>query len=293
MNNLSNKERYELDELVEQKRDMYQLGMGPLGDGIVRLATKLGIWMLYFPKETDSNHKPLSAMFLSSAEKNGDVLSFIGVNTAQPFDLQLFSIAHELYHFWEKKKDFYLCRDLENLKELRESKANQFAASFLLPSPTLKQLIREKNDYELNLNNWKLSKLLRFIATIHLEYKLPYRSIVRRLEEVDALTDSKLFEALWEQNERDLSSLYYKIAMSFDSDLFTLLNHKTKRIGADAQLLNYLMENFEKSLIGEDQLADELFLFGRKLDDYGLAKADPDVMEALFLELEEGHSHDD
>lgn len=286
---LSGKELIKLEQLVEQKRDMYDLGMGSLGDGILQLVAQLGIGMLYLPKEPGTNEEPLSAMYLSSKEKEGNVISFIGVNTSQYYDTQLFAIAHELYHHWEETDDFYLCRDMEDPKALREKKANQFAASFLLPSHTLKKEIYEENDYELKVDSWSLSALLRFIARLHLEYKLPYKSLIRRLVEVGSITDERMFNTLWLQDVRNETSLYYKIAMSYDADVFQLLNKKTLKVGADARLVEHMLQNYESSIIDLDELAEDLSLFGKRLDEYGLAEeVDQNFMDELLRELESG-----
>lgn len=291
---LSGKERIKLEQLVEQKRDMHDLGMGPLGDGILQLVAQLDIGMLYLPKEPGTFEEPLSAMYLSSKEKEGNVISFIGVNTTQYYDTQLFAIAHELYHYWEETEDFYLCRNMEDPEGLRERKANQFAASFLLPSQTLKKEIYEENDYELKVDRWNLSALLRFIARLHLEYKLPYKSIVRRLVEVGSLTNESLFNTLWLQEVRDETSLYYKIAMSYDADVFRLLNKKTFKVGADARLIEQMLQNYESSMVGLDELAEDLSLFGKKLEEYGLdEEANQDFMNELLGELVEGEDTDE
>jgi len=286
---LSGKERIKLEQLVEQKRDMFDLGMGPLGDGIVQLVAQLEIGMLYLPKEPGTNEEPLSAMYLSSKEKDGHFLSFIGVNTSQYYDTQIFAIAHELYHHWEESEDIHLCKNMEDPEGIRERKANQFAASFLLPSQTLQKEIYEENDYEINVDSWNLSALLRFIARLHLEYKLPYKSLVRRLVEVGALTDESIFNILWSQNVREESSLYYKIGLSYDADVFRLLNKKTLKVGSDARFMEHMLQNYEKSIIGLDELAEDLSLFGKTLDEYGLEEdVDEDYMGQLLRELEEG-----
>lgn len=285
------KDRYELDKLVEQKRNMYNLGTGPLGDGILQLIAQLNINMLYLPKDPRTDEEPLSAMYLSSNEKQGEDLAFIGVNTAQHYDAQLFSISHELYHHFENPNDIFLCRDIEDADGLRELKANQFAASFLLPTEAIQEAIYEINNYELNIDNWKLPTLLRFIARLHLDYKLPYKAIVRRLVEVNALKDKELYQSLWSQNARNETSFYYKIAMSYDADLFTLLNKKTRKIGVDARFLELMLQNFEDDFVGLDELADDLSLFSKKLEEFGLAEEDGvDVMEELIRELKEDES---
>lgn len=286
---LSNKELIKIEQMVQQKRDMYELGMGPLGDGILQLVEQLDISMLYHPKESGKNEEPLSAIYLSSKEKNDMTLSFIGVNTSQYYDAQIFAIAHELYHHWEDADGIYLCRNMDDPDGLRERKANNFAASFLLPKQTLENEVYDENDYELKVDKWGIPVLLRFIARLHLKYKLPYKSIVRRLFEVGALSDETVFTVLWNQKVRDVNSLYYKIAMSYDADLFTLLNKKTLKVGADARLIEYILQNYESSIISIDELAEDLSLFGKRLEEYGFEEElDSNFMKELFEGIDGG-----
>lgn len=284
---LNRKERYELEKLVEQKRNMYNLGLNPLGEGIFQLADQLNIHMLYLPIDLDTEASSLSAVYLSSNEKNDQPLTFIGINTAQHYDLQIFATAHELYHHFESQSDMFLCRDLEQTQDLREKKANYFAAAFLLPEKALQQEIYRYNDYRLNLDNWELLQLLRFIAKLHLNYKLPYKAIVRRLSEINALTDEWLYRSLYSQDVRDKGNTYYKIAMSYDSDQFAQLNKKTKKIGADPTFMEIMITNFEDSLVGIDELAKDFSLFDISIREYGLTSDEENAMDDLMRELED------
>lgn len=284
---LNHKERYEMEKLVEQKRNMYNLGMAPLGDGILQLTEHLNINVIFLPKDPKTDDNPLSAIYLASKEKGNQNLFFIGVNSAQHYDSQLFSIAHELYHHFEDTDNVHLCQRMECAGSKREHRANQFAASFLLPDKSLKEEIYIKNNYDLNMDNWELPASLRFIAKLHLDYKLPYKAIVHRLVEVGAIKDEIVFQALWSQSARNETSVYYKIAMSFDQDLFMLLNKQTHKVGANARLLDYMLQNFESSGVEIDELAEDLSLFGKTIGEFGLADENDSGMEDLMRELKE------
>ena len=76
------------------------------------------------------------------SEECGKEFVFIGVNTADYYDRQLFSIAHELYHFITKTPS-HLSR-IEAEDDKVEYKANRFAAEFLMPAVTLKSIVLEE-----------------------------------------------------------------------------------------------------------------------------------------------------
>lgn len=73
---------------------------------------------------------------------------------------------------------------------LIEAKANRFAAEFLFPEAALKSII---------LDEFKTSKLekvsektiLRFIVRTQCTWWLPYRSIVKRLHEISAISEGQ------------------------------------------------------------------------------------------------------
>jgi hypothetical protein len=48
------------------------------------------------------------------------------------------------------------------------------------------------------------------------------------------------------------------------------LNTRTREIGADGENLNKLVENFEYSFISRAELAEDLALFHKTLEDFGL-----------------------
>lgn len=278
-----------IEDFAEKKRYEYELGLDSLGDGIIQLLNELNINLVFYPKHPTTEEKPFSAMYLSSIESNETEVSFIGVNTARYYDVQIFSIAHELYHHFEKNEKFHLFHNNEQDLNLREQKANYFAAAFLLPEKTLKKEIFERNNYKLSLNEWELKPLLRFVAKLHLDYKLPYRSIIFRLIEVGALNNSNLIEEMLNQDTRSEDSLYYRIGISYDENMFSLLNNKTEKIGASNAILESVIRNFENSYISIDEFAEDLSLFNKKLEDYGWGEEDTHVMEVGNKELAEEH----
>lgn len=191
---------------------------------------------------------------------------FIGLNTADYYDKQVFAIAHELYHFFTKTGS-HLSRQEEQEDDVVEAKANWFAAEFLLPEHVLKRRVFEEfKSY--SLEKVRMKVLLRFIARLHCTWWLPYRSLVKRLWEIQAITEQQ-YEELYQIDERNRDGEYFRIGKSTQNDDFIRLNTATKTIGSSPSAIEIILRNFENNLIDEDAFARTLGLFDKSPSDYG------------------------
>lgn len=249
-------------------RKRFELGFSqepPIGNAINVILDRLGILLVEIPVESEGDKPAFSAIIFCS-EEEGESFAFIGINSADYFDKQIFAIAHELYHFFTKSGSHITLQ--ESLEEdLTEAKANWFVAEFLLPEQVLKQqLFAEFKTY--SLSAIPIGTLLRLIARIHCTWWLPYRSIVKRLWEIDAITEQQYTE-LYEINERDLSGEYGRIGLSLQSDVFNKLNEITRTRGTTPKGLENIIRNFEANLIDEETFTTLLNLFARSPDGFG------------------------
>lgn len=168
---LTPKDVYQIAELAKQMRRMYDIGMGPLGDNIFKLIRNIGIYLIYLPIPIDGDQEnPFSAVYLSF-EQEGELIHFIGLNTQDYYDKQIFALGHELYHHFEKS-EIHICRISDDPKSYKEKKANRFAAEFLLPTDKLISEVQEVNNGDIDLSAWKHTALLRFITRFHPYYSL-------------------------------------------------------------------------------------------------------------------------
>ena len=269
MKRLKDHERFEIAELAKSQRRIHELGMGPLGDNIFKLLRTLNIQLVRYPIPASSaNPNPFSALYVASNE-DGHTMRYIGLNTDAYYDKQIFFIAHELFHHVEEMSEMVVCRIEDDPYELREARANLFAAEFLLPAESLMYEIKRKNNGGVRLHQWRHSDLLRLIAEIHCDYRLPFKAIVRRLDEIESIKTSQ-FEALMAEDSRNPASMYWKYGMVINPSVFEKLNTRTREIGADGENLNKLIENFEASLISRAELSEDLALFHKTLEDFGL-----------------------
>lgn len=289
---LTESDVYSIEKMARDKRLLNELGMGPLGDNLFKVIRSLGIQLVQVPflEEGDNNADPFSALYLSSRE-HGHTICYIGVNTTDYWDKQMFALAHELYHHYESSEPFVLCRGLEHVSEMHELKANRFAAEFLLPTEKLINEIKDKNDGDLKLTKWGKSRLLRLIAEIHCDYRLPYKAIVRRLHEVGAVHADYL-HILLQVDARDPNGLYWTIANNVNHHTFTQLNRRTQSFGVEGENLGKLLDNFESGFISLQELSEDLSLFGKSLEDYKLMEdiIDDEESFSFLYKEDEGES---
>ena len=266
----------------DERRFLGFVGETPIANDIFTILDRLDIILLEYPIEPEGDRPAFSAAIMYS-EEGDKKLTFIGLNTADFYDKQIFAIAHELYHYYTKSGS-HLSRTEDEESSLIEVKANRFAAEFLLPEAVLESIVLDefKTPY---LEKIQQKVLLRFIARLHCTWWLPYRSLVRRLHEVGTISSEQYVE-LYSVDERDLLSEYGKIGQAINKEVFLKLNQPTKNIGTSPNEIEIIIRNFEDNLIGEDAFAETLSLFNRTPDEFGYeikaSQEDIDELDAFF-----------
>ena len=272
-----------ISKLAQKKR--FELGFAcdtPIANDIFTILDNLNIMLLEYPIEPESDKPAFSAALIYSQE-GGQELAFIGLNTADYYDRQVFAIAHELYHYYTKTGS-HLSRLEDEEYNITEAEANRFAAEFLLPESTLENIVFDEFKKS-SLEKIKTKTLLRFMARLQCTWWLPYRSLVKRLKEINAISDNQ-YKELYETNERDMGGEYGRIGKATCKDTFSKLNTATKAVGTSPKNLEVIIRNFEDNIIDEDKFLDTLQLFDKKPEDYGyeiiLCKEDIDYFEEFF-----------
>jgi len=281
---LSDQEIESIRKLVRDQR--FSLGFSDdpsIANDIITILDKLNIILLELPIEAKSGKPAFSAVILCS-EEGGESLVFIGLNTADYYDKQIFAIAHELYHFFTKT-GFHLSRQDGQDNDVIEAKANWFAVEFLLPEDVLKRRVFEEFK-SFSLADIQIKTLFRFIARLHCTWWLPYRSLVKRLWEINAITEPQ-YQELYSIDERDLEGEYGRIGRSTQNDIFVRLNTPSKTVGSSPRAIETILRNFENNLIDEDTFVRILGLFNKCPADYGyeISVSQDDMDEILdFIE---------
>jgi Zn-dependent peptidase ImmA (M78 family) len=282
----------EIDTIRKLARDTrFSLGFSddpPIANDILSILDKLDIILLELPIESEQGNPAFSAVILFS-EEGGERLVFIGLNTADYYDKQIFAVAHELYHFFTKSGS-HLSRHDGQEDDGSEARANWFAAEFLLPGDVLRRRVFEEFMSE-SLENVQIKVLLRFIARLHCTWWLPYRSLVKRLWELHAITEDQ-FRELYAINERNPDGEYGRIGRTTQSDIFIRLNTPTKTIGTSPKAMETIIRNHENNLIDEDTFVRILGQFNKSPADYGHEiTVSPDDIDEIF-DFFEGCNHE-
>ena len=273
----------EIRKLAGEKRlSLGFVGETPIANDIFTILGRLDIMLLEYPIESEGDRPAFSAAIMYS-EEGDKKLTFIGLNTADFYDKQIFAIAHELYHYYTKSGS-HLSRPEDEESSLIEVKANRFAAEFLLPETVLESIVLDEFKTS-TLEKVQHKTLLRFIARLHCTWWLPYRSLVKRMHEIGAISAEQYAE-LYSVDERDLQGEYGKIGQAINKEVFLKLNQPTKNIGTSPNEIEIIIRNFEDNLIDEDKFAETLSLFNRTPDEFGyeikVSQEDIDELDAFF-----------
>ena len=274
----------EIRKLAGEKRQSLSIiGEMPIANDIFTILDQSNIKLLEYPIQSVGDSPAFSAAMMY-AQENGYELAFIGLNTADYFDKQIFAIAHELYHYYTKTGSHLSRLNDDGGSSLVEAKANRFAAEFLFPELALKSIILEE------FKTSKLEKLpdktiLRLIVRLQCTWWLPYHSIVKRLHEIGAISINQ-YEKLYDIDERNLEGEYGRMGIAINEETFRKLNSRTNAIGTSMKDIDIIVRNFEDGLINEDKLADALNLFNKSPGDFGyeiiVSQEDEDEFDSFF-----------
>lgn len=266
--------RRKIELMVKGKRSSIG-GMDlPVANNLLAYCESLGIHIMQAPvSSSKENSSPQFSALYHLSRTGGEEHHFIGLNTADYYDRQLFALAHELYHYFfasTHTSEYRICMtDDATNKDDRE--ANYFASEFLLPSSRLIVLCQER--FGGNLQKEDIPTILRFIARIHLVWWLPYKSIVRKLLENKQI-DEILFDRLYEEDTRSTEGQYFKIASSIDDSSICLLNSRDQILSLDAASLETVISNYLDGITEAEDFVETLKMFGKNPEDLGITIVD-------------------
>jgi Zn-dependent peptidase ImmA (M78 family) len=272
---LTEKQILEIKELANKTRK--EIGLHPdvpVADDILRYLESKNIIICHYPFKDGLHFDANITIFHTDKEP----IEFIGLNSNLFYDEQIFALAHELYHYLTKSGLAYSENDKANVSI--EKMADRFAAELLLPEEVLKNIVI-RTFHHRNLNEIPELRLLRFIALLQIEWWLPYRSVLKRLDEENLLSND-VIENLYKINHRYESSNYAKILKNINPEIFTLLNSRSRNISISKNVIEIFIRNFEDNYISEDEFVELLQIFGKSPLDFGF-----DIIAPPIDELEE------
>lgn len=182
------------------------------------------------------------------------------INYSEDLYRQNFTVAHEVAHSIFDTNNEYNVSFTKDNKDIKEIRANRFAAAFLMPSLSIKNLKVGIWTDEIIFN---LAKQFR-VSIIALLYRLKSLNIINE-NQFEKFKNLKLPHHLKEDPE--LKGLSEKIAYSKSLVLKKGLSTSYVRACHEAYSLSFISQSrlAEMLLINEDELTDFLVLFNLKL----------------------------
>lgn len=181
----------EIKKLAREKRVDYNLA--PMGTGVFNWIRQEN-GNIRFEKISFDSEKIDGMLYIPTMGKER---AYIILNSNKPLINQIFTAAHEYYHYikdYQKFKEMpYIC-DFSMLKDVNEMKACRFAAEVLLPEEAL---FREIQEY-LRIKN-KTMKEMDFgdfgtlIIYLTIKYQMPLKAVIYRLYEENYIADINQF----------------------------------------------------------------------------------------------------
>ena len=278
---LSDDDLRDIKKLVKEKRVDYALA--PIGSDIFAWIRKQNAHIRFELVPFDSE-KIDGMLYIPTT---GGERAYIILNSNKPLANQIFTAAHEYYHYERDyqifKENPYIC-DFSLLKNVNEKKACRFAAELLLPEIALSNEIRDfcRAVGVPDAGKLDFSGFASLIIFLTIKYQMPLKAVIYRLTEeryiarVDSYIDNYAFikKVLQEikifgkqvtelySNENPYvipySSTYQDMEKAYlsgnasEQDIF----EDAKKLNLDMTLLNdFLMDNTEEE---EDEEDDEV-----------------------------------
>lgn len=191
-------------------------------------------------------------------------------NSSEILSREIFTIAHELGHiiFDFEGLNHALKIDL-NIEEVREDiceeRAFYFANCFLMPENKLEDYIK----YELRKEKEELSAL--DIVRIQIEFNVSYNALVKRLKDINFITDAHMYNLFNDKNILKSNALFKML--NADEKLL----RPTEVLSVPAQYLEYVTSNYNNNYIPYSSLEKAL----------GLLNIDAEVLKRESEESEE------
>lgn len=192
---------------------------------------------------------------------------FTYINTNIPREKQVFAAAHELYHILYSND---MMQELVNDDVLEENelskkikkedlKANRFAAEILVPEDIIRN--------EIAIRNIEKNKLgIKEIVQLMDIFLVPYKTIVRRLYEIEYINIERCYELLNEEDRKNNNKIIF---WQKRLGVCNRNNERTNSIKLD-KLVDMSLELYEKKAITFEKLTYLLGLSKLKPDDFNI-----------------------
>ena len=265
----------EIKRLAREKRVDY--ASAPMGTGVFNLIQRQS-QEIRFELVSFESEKIDGMLYIPTS---GQERAYIILNSNKPLVNQVFTAAHEFYHYIKDYQVFkerpYIC-DFSISKDVNEKKACRFAAELLFPEEALK---RDINDYcrRLNIKEVKtldFAQIASFIIVMTVKYQMPLKAVIYRLAEEKYIGNVKEYienydfikKVLQEIKifDKQVSELYstdnnfiipYSMTYQDMEKAFSTGNASKEEILRDAEILSLDMNIVNDFVSREDEVSDD------------------------------------
>lgn len=264
LNPLSAQEVKDITDKVNEKLGAYKKSNRIIKEDIFKIL-EMNCRTLYYPIEDDD----ICGFVYKFKDKK-----FAYINSYIPLEKQIFAAAHELYHIWYSDIEKGELLNSEVLEEelpvseinKEDLKANRFGAEFLLPEEVFRN--------ELSIRGIKKESIrLRDIVELMDVFLVPYKTLVRRLYEIEYITLDKCNEFLNEEDRKeDAGVMLWQKRLG----LCKRNNERTKELKLD-KIVDISLELYGKKQITYEKLSYLLGLAKLKPSEFNIYEEVPDL----------------
>lgn len=270
-NSLCEDEVDSIKALVKEKRVDYALA--PIGEKIFGWITEQDTNIHFEAVDFDSD-KIDGLLYIP---QSGYDKAYIVLNSKKPLINQIFTAAHEYYHYVKDyaiiKKEPYIC-NFSALSSVNEKRASRFAAEFLLPEEALraekkvfKKRMPGKRKQEMFFEDYAI-----FSIYLTLKYQLPLKAVIYRLYEEHYI--DKIDEYI--QNYQFIKGVLQEVKV-FHEQVDYLYNCKNPYIENNSLIYRQMKLVYDNGYASRDEL----------VKDAEILELDKTLVEGFFDDINE------
>ncbi len=270
-NSLCEDEVDSIKALVKEKRVDYALA--PIGEKIFGWITEQDTNIHFEAVDFDSD-KIDGLLYIP---QSGYDKAYIVLNSKKPLINQIFTAAHEYYHYVKDyaiiKKEPYIC-NFSALSSVNEKRASRFAAEFLLPEEALRAEIKVfkkrmpgKRNREMFFEDYAI-----FSIYLTLKYQLPLKAVIYRLYEEHYI--DKIDEYI--QNYQFIKGVLQEVKV-FHEQVDYLYNCKNPYIENNSLIYRQMKLVYDNGYASRDEL----------VKDAEILELDKTLVEGFFDDINE------
>lgn len=278
---LSEEEIYAIKELAREKRVNYALA--PIGEKIFDWIAEQNANIHFELVDLESDR--IDGMLYIPV--TGSEKAYIILNSNKPLINQIFTAAHEYYHYIKDyaviKETPYIC-NFNALESINEKKASRFAAEFLLPEEALRneiRLMRKRMDgMDESQFGFEFYGAMSIMLTV--KYQMPLKAVIYRLHEEGYINDIGQYIDNYEFIKNVLREL--KIV---EKKVKYLYGNKNYHLDIDGNIYRQMKSAYDTGYAARDEIlcdAEALGLDIRVIKDFFDDKEDEDKNDDLEMQ---------